>query len=193
MDYELRDGIRRTKQSAKEALGIYLKERRWTSFFTVTFASPQRFSLTAVSKTAKAIHRFEHDYFCYDAHGAAVYGGVSRAFIAAERHESGLFHCHGLYFHPDADSSSGLKRVGIQAETDVCRSLKVRFDDLGWSRAERIKSERACAYVAKYLLKDETSEWDFLGDAFTWNRPIDKALPCGIAMQTGLLSSENTY
>ena len=127
---------------ASAALKVYLGQQVWDSFYTVTFKSNQRFPFTAISKVSKVLR---------------TYGHVGRAFIAAEQHMLGGYHCHGLVaWRPLFDGSP----------TDYALQMAVtksHFDRLGWSNMQVPRDiGGVTGYCAKYLTKN-TVEWDFLG------------------------------
>lgn len=136
---------RALQTSAREAFQEFLSARTWDYFATVTFATPQRYALTAVSKVARSLSLDVPK-------GESLF---SRAFVAGEPHKLGNWHVHGLlksYIAPDDFGEA----VPLYIERQVKR--------FGWSRVEAIKSnnEVAC-YISKYLLKDDRSEYQVYG------------------------------
>lgn len=143
MDYEFSKSRQELRWRARSAMANWLQLQHWDSFFTVTFKHPQRFPFTAISKTAS---EFRSDLGLY----------TPRLFIAAEPHESGMWHTHGLVY--------GEWFQDTETKKLILATQKANLNRLGWSRIEPIKSVGgATGYVSKYLTKEKDCEYDIFG------------------------------
>lgn len=136
--------IRRLQYNAAKAMGAWLSGEIWTDFFTVTFAKPQSHPFTAIHRVTSTMDR------CF----------VRKAFVAAEQHESGYWHVHGLL-----EDTSSRDNLRSENEATVRDYLRHRWSYLGWNRCEPVGNiGGAIGYCTKYILKQTPVEWDFVWD-----------------------------
>jgi len=120
-----------------------LNEFQFDCFFTLTYKEPADSSILAIDRAARMLTKNFKKLkipLC--------------AFVAAEPHRSGLYHCHGL-----------LKLGGLcdwQKKLILTDLWKVGYEMYGRCSFEVIEdAERVRAYVSKYLLKSEC-DWRFV-------------------------------
>lgn len=148
MDDELVLGRQKLRLAARDALADYLRTFPWDDFITVTFERPANYPRLAIKRTTRALH------------------SVARAFIAAEPHKLGNYHCHGLvYWGEDYRDEPG------RWDPRKDRTLAA-INALGFSRLSPIRQVGEVAgYCAKYLTKERRGDWTLYGnwhDEYTW-------------------------
>lgn len=135
------------RKTVTQTLRAYLGTQYWDSFFTATFKRPIKHPGTAIVKTAAALSPDE--------------ANLARAFIAAEQHQSGAWHTHGLVCWKGDDPL----RWNLEAAI-----AKYRLDKLGWSTLGSPRSVGGVTgYCSKYITK-KVSEWMIYGK--DW-KPLD--------------------
>lgn len=128
---------------AGQALKSFLERQSgWDIFFTATFRNPIKYPGTAISKTAKAVFR---------------YLNPARGFIAAEQHQSGFWHTHGLVAYKEqfsGDFAAGFK----------IKLAKIGLDKLGWASIGSPRDVGGVAgYCSKYITKKNPVDWMIYG------------------------------
>lgn len=131
----------------KEGWIEFLGGQGYDVFGTITFKEPSRTSHVAVHRAVRVMRKF-----C-----KAIGLKHLHAFIVAEQHASGTWHCHVLW-RSGCTGPDGLSRMlhGVWQFT---------FDRLGRCSFEAFHDGDAVrSYVCKYLLK-HPGDWAILGDA----------------------------
>lgn len=129
----------------RTALAGYLEGQHWDAFFTATFAKHQRYSATAIDMVQRnlMLPRLR----------------PVKAFIAAEQHMLGGWHCHGLLEFPETKHHDAM--VGFQRN-----NLK----PLGFNKVDVVSDVGAASmYLSKYLTKDDWhGDWRMVGRKKFW-------------------------
>jgi len=138
------DGARFKKQDQMiDSWVSMLDEKKYDCFFTLTYREPASSSILAIDRGQRLLRRyFKSLKFRLD------------AFVVAEQHKSGLYHCHGLL------------KIPLTNETNVDLFLtglwKIGYEKFGRCSFQKIVDpERVRKYIAKYLLKDG-GDWRFV-------------------------------
>lgn len=127
------------QSQARDALADYLQKYPWSYWYTATSKTFVRYPRQIIRRCTYAL------------------SGSSRGIVVAERHYLGGWHAHGLVNHPvDPGALEGARLL-----------FETRLSEGGYSRVDYANSTpRVCAYIAKYLTKDQDvdTDWDIWGD-----------------------------
>jgi len=120
-----------------------LEKFQFDCFFTLTYKEPAESSMLAIDRASRLLTK-----------NFKKLKIPLSAFVAAEPHRSGLYHCHGLL---------KLGALGdLQKKLILTDLWKVGYEMFGRCSFEVIEdAERVRAYVSKYLLKSNC-DWRFV-------------------------------
>jgi len=126
----------------------WLQGYNWDYFLTSTFREPRKEPYYAIRTVWRELKKY----------------GVGRAFLAAEPHQSGDLHIHGIV----AGSGPGWL-PDLALPWDIYAGLFKRF---GRAKVGACNSQEAVTgYCAKYLLKQQSRVCDYyevFGNKFAW-------------------------
>lgn len=123
------------KEELRAGWNQFLAGQGFDCFFTTTFREPANSAGLAIDRTKRLLTNFYKPI-----------GGNVHAFIVAEEHKSGSFHCHGLM------------RLGAQGDDIQFAMRKALWESAhqkyGRARFEPVNDADAVrGYVSKYLTK----------------------------------------
>lgn len=125
----------------QRSFSTFLTSRKWHAMFTATFAVQQKYPHTAIEMVS---HRLPF---------------YRKAFIAAELHKLGGYHCHGLV------EFSHLVSGDMDA---LCTNTVTSLKRGGFCTVAPIRDTNAVsAYCTKYITK-EMGDYEFFGSSMAW-------------------------